>query len=77
MGTTVCRNPRAPSSALAALGSLQPGALGFLQTVVPLVSVSNYYIVFEISKVEGHILLIFTFISLSLSFYIQCHRSIE
>ena len=26
------------------LGSLQPGALGFLQTVVPLVSVSNYYL---------------------------------
>ena len=37
----VFRNPRALSSALAALESLQPRALGFLNTVDPLVLVSR------------------------------------
>ncbi len=45
MGSTVFRNPRALSSALAALGTLQPRALGFLNTVDPLDTVSNCYIV--------------------------------
>ena len=40
----IYRNPRALSSALATLGTLQPRALGFLNRVVPLVSASNYYI---------------------------------
>ena len=40
----VFRNPWALSSALAVLGSLQPGALKFLNTVDPLVSVSNLYV---------------------------------
>ena len=43
-GSTVFRNPQALSSALAALGTLQPRAFRFLNTVDPLVSVSNYYI---------------------------------
>ena len=34
-GSTVFRNPRALSSALAALGLLQPRVLGFLNTVDP------------------------------------------
>ena len=41
----IYRNPRALSSALATLGTLQPRALGFLNRVVPLVSASNYYVV--------------------------------
>ena len=44
MGSTVFRNPRALSSALAVLGTLQPRALGFLNTVDPLDTVSNYYV---------------------------------
>ena len=44
MGSTVFRNPRALSSALAALGTLQPRALGFLNTVDPLDTVSNCYV---------------------------------
>ena len=40
----IYRNPRALSSALATLGTLQPRALGFLNRVVPLVSASNYYL---------------------------------
>ena len=46
MGSTVFRNPKALSSALAALGTLQPRAFGFLNTVDPLVSVSNYYLLY-------------------------------
>ena len=44
-GSTFFRNPRALSSALAPLGSLQPRALGFLNHVDPSDSVSNYYII--------------------------------
>ena len=43
-GIHAFRNPRALSSALAALGTLQPRALGFLKRVDPSVSVSNLYI---------------------------------
>ena len=43
MGSTRFRNPPAPSSVLAALGTLQLGAVGFLNRVDPLVSASNYY----------------------------------
>ena len=42
--TTVFRNLQAPSSALAALGTLQPGAFRFLNPVDSSVSLSNYYI---------------------------------
>ena len=35
-------NPRALSSALAPLGTLEPRALGFLNCVVSLISASNY-----------------------------------
>ena len=44
MGSTRFRNPRALNSALAVLGTLQPRALGFLNRVDPLVSVSNLYL---------------------------------
>ena len=44
----VFRNPQALSSALAALGTLQPRAFGFLNTVDPLVSVSNYYLLNDV-----------------------------
>ena len=37
----IYRNPRALSSVLATLGTLQPQALGFLNRVVPLVSAST------------------------------------
>ena len=45
MGSTVFRDPQALSSTLAALGSPQLRPSGSLNTVEPLVSVSNYYIV--------------------------------
>ena len=38
------RNPRALSSALASLGTLQPWALGFLNRLVTLVSAYNFYV---------------------------------
>ena len=44
MGSTLFRDPQARSSALAALGTLQPRALGSLNHVDPLDSVSNYYV---------------------------------
>jgi hypothetical protein len=47
MVTTVCRNPQAPSSALAALGTPQPKAFKVStdsSLTVTLVSVSNYYV---------------------------------
>ena len=44
MVTKRLRNLRARSSALASLGTLQPQALGFLNRLVTLVSVSNLYI---------------------------------
>ena len=52
MGSTVFRNPRALSSALAVLGTLQPRALGFLNTVDPLDTVSNCYVVYHCSVRE-------------------------
>ena len=45
MGSTLFRDPQARSSALAALGSLQPRAFGSLNCVDPMDSVSNYYLV--------------------------------
>ena len=45
MGTKRFSNPQALSSALAALGTLQPRAIGLLNRLVPLVLASNYYIV--------------------------------
>ncbi len=44
MGSAGFRNPRALSSALAALGTLQPRALGFLNPVDPLYTVPNCYV---------------------------------
>ena len=44
MGTKRFSNPRALSSALAALETLQPRAFGLLNRLVPLVLASNYYI---------------------------------
>jgi len=44
MGSTRFRNPRALSSALATLGTLRPRALGFLNPVDPMDSISNLYI---------------------------------
>ena len=46
MGTTRFRIPPALSSVLAALGTLQPRAVGILNRVVPLVSSPNYYLGF-------------------------------
>ena len=43
-GTKRFSNPQAFSSALAALGTLQPRAFGLLNCLVPLVLVSNYYL---------------------------------
>ena len=65
MGSTVFRNPRALSSALAALGTLQPRALGFLNTVDPLDTVSNCYLAnvaqqFVITRVNPPMPLILT-----------------
>ena len=45
MVSTLFRDPQAQSSALAALGTLQPQAFGSLNRVETLDSVSNYYIV--------------------------------
>ena len=45
MVTKRVKNPRALSSALAALGTLQPRALGFLNSLVTLVLASNFYLV--------------------------------
>ena len=44
MGSKLFRNPQALSSALAALGTLQPQAFVFLNNLDPLDSASNYYI---------------------------------
>ena len=44
MGSTLFRDPQAWSSALAALGTLQPQAFGSLNRVDPLDSVYNYYL---------------------------------
>ena len=44
MVSTLFRDPQARSSALAALGTLQPQAFGSLNRVETLDSVSNYYI---------------------------------
>ena len=51
-GSTVFRNLQAPSSALAVLGTLQPGAFRFLNPVDPSVSLSNYYIDNIISPIK-------------------------
>ena len=40
-------NPRALSSTLTVLRTLQPRAFGLLNRLVPLVLVSNYYIVYD------------------------------
>ena len=45
MESTHFRHPKALSSVLAMLRLLQPQALGFLNCVVPLVLVPNYYVV--------------------------------
>ena len=45
MGSMLFRDPQARSSALAALGMLQPRAFRSLNRVDPLDSVSNYYVV--------------------------------
>ena len=44
MASTLFRDPQARSSALAALGTLQPRAFGSQNRVETLDSVSNYYI---------------------------------
>ena len=43
-GTKRFSNPQALSSAVAALGTLQPRAIGLLNRLVPLVLASNYYV---------------------------------
>ena len=50
--STVFRNLQAPSSALAALGTLQPGAFKFLNPVDSSVSLSNYYIYISAKKIR-------------------------
>ena len=49
-GTKRFSNPHALSSALAALGTLQPRAFGLLNRLVPLVLASNYYLASYLSK---------------------------
>ena len=51
------RNPPALSSVLAALGTLQLRAVGFLNRVDPLVSASNYYL----EELDAYIMGVFTF----------------
>ena len=53
MGSTLFRDPRARSSALAALGTLQPRALGSLNRVDPLDSASNYYLFYSSIIITG------------------------
>ena len=57
MVSTLFRDPQALSSALAALGTLQPWAFGSLNRVETLDSASNYYIDFnchlELSEGRG------------------------
>ena len=53
MGSTLFRDPQARSSALAALGSLQPRAFGSLNRVDPLDSVSNYYVFSPPKRISG------------------------
>ena len=48
MGSTLFRDPQALSSALAALGMLQPRAFRSLNRVDPLDSVSNYYLLHKV-----------------------------
>ena len=48
MGSTLFRDPQALSSALAALGMLQPRAYGSLNRVDPLDSVSNYHLILAV-----------------------------
>ena len=47
-------NPQALSSALAALGVLQPRAFGLLNHLVPLVLASNYYLVLPNMQISAH-----------------------
>ena len=67
MGSTLFRDPQARSSALAALGTLQPRALGSLNHVDPLDSVSNYYLV---ANYKAHKVLMAISYSLALQFAI-------
>ena len=54
MVSTLFRDPQARSSALAALGTLQPRAFGSLNRVETLDSTSNYYIeIVEAFKLPG------------------------
>ena len=55
MGSTQFRNPRALSSTLASLGTLQPRAFGFLNRIDPLVSASNLYIVVTLHDFTSNI----------------------
>ena len=50
MVSTLFRDPQARSSALAALGMLQPRAFGSLNRVETLDSVSNYYLEHSLTK---------------------------
>ena len=50
MVSTLLRDPQALSSALAALGMLQPRAFGSPNRVDPLDSVSNYYLEYSYNK---------------------------
>ena len=49
MGSMGFRNPQALSNALAALGTLQPRAFGFLKPIDPMVSVSNLYLEYSVT----------------------------
>ena len=53
MGSKLFRNPQALSSALAALGTLQPRPFGSLNRVETLDSISNYYIVHVFDGIVG------------------------
>ena len=54
MVSTLFRDPQALSSALAALGTLQPRAFGSLNRVETLDSASNYYDGKDVVKVVNH-----------------------
>ena len=50
MVSTLFRDPQARSSALAALGTLQPQAFGSLNCIETLDSTSNYYLIYRFTR---------------------------
>ena len=73
MVTKRLRNPRARSSALASLGTLQPRALGSLNRLVTLVSAPNLYVVYDFHYVYFPSFYAYLIALLLVCVYIFCH----